>query len=182
MTHFVPQVGDGRAEAIEPGLFEAVEPGAIQCHLIAAQASLEPRGVALRLGQGKLALALVVTLEDGQEVSRLHVLPLGDAYLFHAHARPGPDHDRPRFRLQMRQGPDVRASDGARSPARRLGLGGGARHRDRQGHRSPSAGHQDHGRRLRLQYLSLRGCAPPSKNTLYSTMIVISRFGKTRDE
>jgi hypothetical protein len=33
--------------------------------LFAAHASLETRGVALRFGQGKLALALGVTLKDG---------------------------------------------------------------------------------------------------------------------
>jgi hypothetical protein len=100
VTHFCLEIGDGRAEAIEPRLFEAVEPGALECPLVAAEASLEPGRVALRFGQGKLALALFVTLEDGEQFACLDVLPLGDSHLFHAHARPGPDHDRSRFRLQ----------------------------------------------------------------------------------
>jgi hypothetical protein len=161
VTHFLLEIGDGFLQAIEPGLFESVEPISFECQLLAAQASLELRSVALRFGQGKLALALVATLEDGQEFSRLHVLPRGDAHLFHAHARSGPDHDRPRFRLQMCQGTDVRAGDRARSPAGRLGLGLGrrTRHRERQGYRLPSADHPDHGCRLRMQYPGLRGYA-----------------------
>jgi hypothetical protein len=65
LTHFRLEIGDGRAEAIEPGLFEPVEPVSLECQLLAAQASLEPSSIALRFGKGKLALALVVTLEDG---------------------------------------------------------------------------------------------------------------------
>jgi hypothetical protein len=95
VTHFPLEIGDSLAEVIEPGLFEAIEPGALECQLLAAHAALELRSVALRFGQCKLALALIVALEDGQKLSRLHVLPLGDAHLIHAHARPGPDHDRP---------------------------------------------------------------------------------------
>jgi hypothetical protein len=65
MIHFPLEIGDGRTEAVESGLFEAVESGSLECELLAAQASLEPSSVALGLRQGKLALALVVTLEDG---------------------------------------------------------------------------------------------------------------------
>jgi hypothetical protein len=65
LTHFPLEIGDCRAEAIKTGLFEAIEPGALECQLLAAHASLEPPSVALRFGQGKLALALVVTLEEG---------------------------------------------------------------------------------------------------------------------
>jgi hypothetical protein len=92
-THFVPEIGNRRAEAIEPGLFEAIEARPLECKLFTAQASLEPRSVALRFGQGELALPLIVTLEDGQQLSGLHVLSLGDAHLFHPHARSGPDRD-----------------------------------------------------------------------------------------
>jgi hypothetical protein len=65
LTHFPLEIGDGRAEAIEPGLFEAIEPRPLECQLFAAQTSLESRGFALGFGQGELALALIVTLKDG---------------------------------------------------------------------------------------------------------------------
>jgi hypothetical protein len=164
LTYFRLEIRDRRAEAIEPGLFEVVEPSPLECQLLAAHASLELGSAALCFGQGKLALALVVTLEDGEQISRLHVLSLGDEHLLHAHARSGPDHDRPRLRLQMGQCTDVRAGDRARSPARRLCLRRPTRqrprHRERQGNRPPSADHQSHGCRLPVQYPGLRRCAP----------------------
>jgi hypothetical protein len=163
VTHIPLEVGDGRVEAIEPGLFEAVEPGALECQLLAAQTSQEPRSVALRFGQGKLALALVVTLEDGKQISRLDLLPRGDAHLFDAHARPGPDDDRPRFWLQMRQRTDVRAGDRARRRTWRRGLrprtGHRPHHREHQADRLPPAHYQHHGCRLPMQGPGLPGCA-----------------------
>jgi hypothetical protein len=95
LTHFPLEIGNRRAKAIEPGLFEAIEARLLECELFAAQTSLESRSVALRFGQGELALTLVVTLEDGQHFSGLYVLPLDDAHLFHPHARSGPERDRP---------------------------------------------------------------------------------------
>src|SRR5262249_16181349 len=130
---------------------EAIEPSALDCELLAAQTSQELRSVALRFGQGELALSLIVTFEDRQQFAGFHVLPLGDWYLFHAHARSSPDHAHPGFWLEIREGTGGGAGDFISRVARRLVLDWRTQRYKRQGYRFPSADRQEHGHLLPLK-------------------------------
>jgi hypothetical protein len=101
------EVVDGEAEALQPGLFQSIEPGAFEGQLLTTEPPLEAGSVALRLGQGKLTGTLIVTLENCKKFARLYVLALGHGHLFDAGAGPRPDDDHPRLWLQPRERADL---------------------------------------------------------------------------
>jgi hypothetical protein len=102
-------------------LFQSIEPDAFEGQLLATEPPLEAGSVALRLGQGKLTGALVVTLENRKNFARLYVLALGHGHFLDADAGPRPDDDHPRLRLQPRERVDLGLGYLLGGLARRLG-------------------------------------------------------------